>query len=178
MKYEIPKNAKILSINSDYLDNLVKGEKFWQGIMEKCKKWNCRLYEQDWLDTQFYFNQELRTKIGSADEYLEDMNSAADKSDMDIMYCMPLSMHILKAGQLKKVKVCSSSMDYYDRNKICLQSFYWYQLLFNNMLIFLMGMYPYRDTFITNKKHPSREATVYEKTPDSKKGVFAETKPL
>jgi hypothetical protein len=96
-------NGKALPIGND---------SFWVDLFVEARNWGLVLYEQDWLNVQTIDFLPTRTDINLGEQWLTSMGSAAEKTGINIQYCMSLPRHILQALQIPRVTHSRASDDY------------------------------------------------------------------
>ncbi|MEW6203596.1 MAG: hypothetical protein AB1546_16600 [bacterium] len=112
-------------------------------------RWNGKLYEQDWLGTQYNKVSALRDNPETASAWLANMAGAMQQRGLDIQYCMPTIGFYLASTLHQNVTNIRSSNDYIIRllgqsNKL------WLEHGYTSALAWALGLFPFKDVFISN----------------------------
>ncbi|NLH49639.1 MAG: hypothetical protein GX444_13710 [Myxococcales bacterium] len=121
------------------------------------KKWGVVTYEQDWLINQFWGNAWLRDGVDHAERYLANLAGAMADRGLTMQICMSGTAHVMAAVDHPNITTVRSSIDYFPG--ISKES-YWPQFHINNMVVWAIGIWPYKDTFQTAEKHGWAEALI------------------
>lgn len=73
-------------IEGDY--SLPTEQQFWDDLIANNTMWGLRVYEQDWLNTVWDNFKGLQTNITIGRSWLHQMGSGAQRSGVDVQYCM------------------------------------------------------------------------------------------
>jgi hypothetical protein len=115
-------------------------------FMSKASNWGLKVYEQDWLVDQFLNMDATQTDIALAENWMNNMNSAAQKSGVTIQLCMPLPCHVLQTVAMNQVTQIRASGDYqrqaYDKNQ--------WSIGYTSILHDSLGVFPFKDCFWSN----------------------------
>ncbi|KAH3763165.1 6 carbohydrate binding protein [Pelomyxa schiedti] len=129
-------------------------------IMGKAVTWGMTVYEQDWLVTTYTKMEATRTSVDLARQWLLNMGSAASDLGVFIQYCMPLPNFLLESTEIPAVSQARASDDYQPGNKQ-------WQILHSSMLIWALGMVPFKDNFWSSSPQEGCPYTVC-KEPNTK----------
>ena len=138
-------------------------DRFWDMIMENAKSWGIRVYEQDWLDTQWRMVSYLRESVDAGENWLDAMSKSAQKQELTIQYCMANPGMFMQAVKYPNVTQVRCSTDYLAGAP---KSLYWVPFTKVSMLAWSSGLYPWKDTFesssgertLRNERVPEEEA--------------------
>jgi hypothetical protein len=110
--------------------------RYWKDFASYLSSSGVQVLEQDWLCgpavTDFNLND--------PDAFLDNMASAMQAAGLSIVYCMPLSSHILQSTKYQNVIGVRTSSDSFQRAR-------WDQLLFNSRCASAVGLWPFPDAF-------------------------------
>jgi hypothetical protein len=116
--------------------NVAIDPKYWQDYASYMVANDVAVLEQDWLSNKAVtdFNQ---TDPGA---FLDNMAAALASAGRTIVYCMPLSTHILQSAKYDNVVAVRVSSDAFRREK-------WDQLIFDSPIPGALGLWPFADEF-------------------------------
>lgn len=137
-----------------------KTKQFWLDLAKQAAGWGCEMYEQDWLDTQFFKVHALRNNLTAAQQWLSDMAEACAENALEIQYCMPTVGCYLESTQYPAVTNIRVSNDYKVR-EMGLSKWLWHQFGYCSLLAWAVGLYPSKDVFITSPEHSYQFAEPY-----------------
>ncbi len=118
--------------------------KFWEYLMEYCKKNHIQVYEQDWISTHYKKFSQFRTTLGFGERWLRDMASAAQKKGITIQYCMATPAVMMYSLQFPNITNIRASDDYAARWLHMYDVPYFTQ---TSMLVHALGSLPFKDTY-------------------------------
>ena len=137
---------------------------FWPDLFANASQWGLRVYEQDWLGTEFADTLALHTQIGLARQWLMQMGEGAwGAGKMIIQYCGPQIRHILQSVEIEAVRQSRASADYEPGNVK------WdnWDIRYTSLLFYALGVAPYKDTWWSSSSQPGNIYAVgYEPEPD------------
>ena len=87
-------------------------DSFWFDLLTKAKEWGVILYQQDWLNYEYFLLEQAYTDIHLTNRWLTSMGEAADQLDINIHYIMSYPRHFLKALEVPRVTQIRVSEDY------------------------------------------------------------------
>ena len=116
---------------------------FWQYLLKSARDdWNLRVYEQDWLLTEFGRLKELEIDLGLGKTWLDEMGEAAKELGITIQYCMAWTRHALQSVMIPAVTQMRVSRDYHPGNTN-------WMIGDSIMLAHALGIAAFKDTFRT-----------------------------
>jgi hypothetical protein len=101
-----------------------------------------RVYEQDFLWTQYEIVPELRTNATFADDWLEAMADAAEAHNLTIQYCMPYPRDYIASTRHRAVTTIRATDDYKPNNRN-------WRIARQSLLAHAVGILPFKDTFLS-----------------------------
>ncbi|KJE90013.1 hypothetical protein CAOG_001397 [Capsaspora owczarzaki ATCC 30864] len=122
-------------------------EALFEHMMSRVKPWRTFLYEQDWLVDTFLNLNCTRNNVTNAMTWLQAMGNAATRQGMTVQYCMPLPNFLLASVTVQAVNQARASDDYRP-------SFRQWEIGPSSMLIWALGMFPFKDDFWSNSTQP------------------------
>ena len=146
------KDYKFLIGNDSFTEarfSLPLEERFWDDLFQNAKKWGLISYQQDHLNDQWLkMGDSLLQSATVADQWLFQMNRAAARHDINILYCMPMVKHVMASTALDQVRYLRVSPDYhFDASPQWL-------IGMTNMLAEVVGLGGFKDTFYTTSFQP------------------------
>lgn len=118
---------------------------FWQDLLRDGRdNWNLRVYEQDWLLTEFGRLKELEMDLGLGKNWLGEMGEAAKELGLTIQYCMAWTRHVLQSVMIPTVTQMRVSGDYHPGNEN-------WRIGDSTMLAHALSIAAFKDTFRTLK---------------------------
>lgn len=118
--------------------NVAVDPKYWQDYAKYMVSTGISFFEQDWLSNPAAADFNLT----DPDAFLDNMASALGAAGRQIVYCMPLSTHILQASKYDSVVSVRVSNDAFRRGK-------WDELLFDSAVPSALGLWPFTDAFVS-----------------------------
>ena len=116
--------------------NVAIDPKYWQDYARYMVSNNVAVLEQDWLSNRAATDLNLTDPAA----FLDNMAAALASAGRAIVYCMPLSTHILQSSKYDNVIAARVSGDALRRGK-------WDELLFDSPLPSALGLWPFADAF-------------------------------
>ena len=87
--------------------------RFWPDLFHNASAWGLRVYEQDWLGTEYSDTLALHSQIGLARQWLMQMGEGAwGANEIIIQYCGPQIRHLLQSVEIEAVQQSRASGDY------------------------------------------------------------------
>ena len=114
--------------------NVAIDPKYWQDYAGYMVSNNVAVLEQDWLSNRAVTNFNLT----DPDAFLDNMAAALGSVGRGIIYCMPLSTHILQSSKYDNVVAVRVSSDAFQRAR-------WDQLMFDSVIPSALGLWPFAD---------------------------------
>jgi hypothetical protein len=137
------KNEKALPVGND---------SFWIDLFTQARDWGLVLYEQDWLNVQTEEFSPTNTDIYLGHQWLTSMGEAAEKTGINIQYCMSLPRHILTALEIPHVTHARASGDYAG-HLTNPKSSQW-NMGISSMFADAIGLAPFKDVFWSTSLEP------------------------
>jgi hypothetical protein len=149
-------NSKSLPIGND---------SFWIDLLAEARNWGLVTYEQDWLITQTMEFTPLRTDIHLGHQWLMSMGDAAEKTGINLQYCMSLPRHILTALEIPRVTHTRTSTDYAFHLEDEAQQ---WAMGISSIFADAIGLAPFKDVFWSTSVQPSApyKGSPHEVLPD------------
>jgi len=116
--------------------NVAIDPKYWQAYASYMTANGIEFFEQDWLanEAATAFN------LTDPDAFMDNMAAALGAAGRTIVYCMPLSTHILESSKYSNVVAVRVSNDAFKRG-------HWDELLFDSRIPSALGLWPFADNF-------------------------------
>jgi hypothetical protein len=118
--------------------NVAIDPKYWQDYASYMLSSGIQFFEQDWLSNQAATNFNLT----DPDAFLDNMAAALGNAGRSIIYCMPLSTHLLQSSKYDSVVSVRVSEDALKRNR-------WDEVLFDSRIPSALGLWPFADAFLS-----------------------------
>ncbi|HLG95005.1 MAG TPA: hypothetical protein VKX49_01705 [Bryobacteraceae bacterium] len=118
--------------------NVAVDPKYWQDYANYMVSADIGFFEQDWLSNPAVTDFNLT----DPDAFLDNMASALGAAGRQILYCMPLSTHILQSAKYDGVFSVRVGNDALRRGK-------WDELLFDSPIPSALGLWPFADAFVS-----------------------------
>mmetsp|Transcript_19238 Transcript_19238/g.31303 ORF Transcript_19238/g.31303 Transcript_19238/m.31303 type:complete len:878 (-) Transcript_19238:141-2774(-) len=123
---------------------------FWSFFFSYAATMNVKLYNQDWLWTQF-LGMEITTRtLGIASRWLEEMGLNARENGINIQMCMSLPRHALQSLSSPAFTQIRTSDDYGPS----VRDGQW-RIGRSSLLAIALGLAPYKDPFFTSNRNES-----------------------
>ena len=116
--------------------NVAIDPKYWQAYANYMASSGIAVLEQDWLSNKAVTDFNL----ADPDAFLDNMAAALASAGRAIVYCMPLSTHILQSSKYDNVVAVRVSSDAFGRQR-------WDQVLFDSPIPSALGLWPFADEF-------------------------------
>jgi hypothetical protein len=131
---------------------LPSSQRFWDDLLRNSSLWGLRVYEQDWLDTEFDNFPPLTQSATLARQWLSQMGKAADSTGMTIQYCMSHCRHILASVEIPSVTQARASGDYHPGKPYPKDQ--WHQLGTTGLFAWSVGLAPSKDNYWSSADQP------------------------
>lgn len=141
---------------------------FYEGLAGDFESWGALGIWPDFLRTQLQNSPSLRSRIGGADRWFDDLAGAFGERGMAVMMCMPTIGHYLASTRHRNVLAVRTHTDYLNhqaqqvealrvtgqvRNFMPFQDSVRHNVLLS-LLAGSLGLAPSYDVFLTNRNHP------------------------
>ncbi|KAK7098686.1 uncharacterized protein [Littorina saxatilis] len=132
---------------------------FWMDLLKGARLWGLVMYEQDFLDQEFYTMNATQSTVDVAKTWLMQMGQAARATGLTIQYCMSNPRHAMQSLEIPVVTQARVSGDYHPGND---------QWLIGESSIFAhaMGIAPWKDNFWTTTDQPGNPYNLSEPYPE------------
>ena len=144
------------------------GRELYDDLARDFKKWGAFGVWPDFLRTQLQNSRSLRSCIGNADRWFDDLAEAFGDQGMVMMMCMPTIGHYLASTRHHNVVAVRTHSDYMNHQKGQVEALRAtghvrnflppQQSIRHNLLVSLLahalGLSPSYDVFVTNATHP------------------------
>ena len=122
---------------------------FWRYLLSTARdEWNLRVYEQDWLLTEFGGLKELEMDLNLGKTWLDEMGEAAKELGLTIQYCMAWTRHVLQSVMIPVVTQTRVSGDYHPGNTQ-------WKIGYSTILVHALGLAAFKDDFHTLSNEPN-----------------------
>ena len=122
---------------------------YWKDYAKYLSDSGVDVLEQDWLAGPAITDFNLT----DPDMFLDNMASAMKATGRSIIYCMPLSAHIMQSSKYDNVIAVRTSNDNFMRAR-------WDELLFNSRIASAVGLWPFADAFKSKNQRDVLVATL------------------
>lgn len=119
--------------------------------------WGAITYEQDWLVSQFWGVDLLRTDPFAAHDWMTWMDDATASHGLTMQLCMAGAAHLMQSVEMRAPTTIRTSIDY--AAGISKESF-WPQFHTVNLLAWALGIWPFKDNFQSSEPHGLAEALI------------------
>ena len=141
---------------------------FYEELAKDFKRWGTFGIWPDFLRTQLQNSMSLKNRIGSADQWFDNLAGAFGDQDLVMMMCMPTIGHYLASTRHQNVIAVRTHSDYLNhqknqvealrstgqvRNPLPLQRSIRHNVLLS-LLAHALALCPSYDVFLTNRAHP------------------------
>jgi len=123
---------------------------YWDNLMRTLQSQGVETYEQDWLNEK---GLPRLDNLTDADGFLNEMSGAAQRSHINLQYCMPLPRHFLQGSRYSNLHSIRTSGDGFERGK-------WNWFLFGSQLASSLGIWPWVDVFFSQDRENLLLATL------------------
>lgn len=120
-------------------------------LLERAARWGACTYEQDWMSETFHGLRAVREVPGRAAAWQHALDEAAAERDLTLLWCMatpPDFLETLRLGQINAVRTSGDYQYLYDN------ALNWVWFLHTNALARALGLWPYKDVFLSHDKTP------------------------
>jgi hypothetical protein len=124
---------------------------FFHGLLERAARWGAVTYEQDWMVDSFLGVRGLREEPGRASAWQRGLDAAAAERGLTLLWCMSTPADFLESVRLRQLCAIRTSGDYqylYDN------ALNWVWFLHTSLLARALGLWPYKDVFVSHDKTP------------------------
>ena len=125
-------------------------EAFYDSLFRTVTASGCRLYEQDWLATQFRKVDALQTRYGAPDAWLNAMDAAALRCNLPVQFCMPSIGFYLASTQMPSVTEIRTSQDF-GRDRWDTVRIRWMEHCNLSLLARALGLAASKDVLLTSQ---------------------------
>jgi len=140
-------------------------DRFWDMIMDQAVKYGVKVYEQDWLATQWNMIPYLRENLDAGERWLTAMSKSAEKRGLTIQYCMANPGIFMQAVKYPNITQVRPSDDYLAGAP---KQLYWIPFTKTSMLAWAVGLYPWKDVYLSSsgqrvirdEKRPEEETLI------------------
>jgi len=138
---------------------------FWDEIMGNAVKYGVRVYEQDWLDTQYDMIPWLRSGLGHAESWFDTLVKTAAGHGLTMQLCMASPGFFLEQVKFPNVTTVRASGDYLAGLP---KTFFWRDFHQTSLFAYAVGLWPFKDNFqsasgqrrVRNERWPYEEALI------------------
>jgi len=116
--------------------NVAIDPNYWQAYASYMTSNGIEFFEQDWLANQ----AATAFNLTDPDAFMDNMAAALGAAGRTIVYCMPLSTHLLESSKYSNVVAVRVSNDALKRAR-------WDELLFDSRIPRALGLWPFADNF-------------------------------
>jgi hypothetical protein len=109
---------------------------YWQAYANYMVSNGIQFFEQDWLSNQ----AATALNLTDPDAFMDNMATALHAAGREIIYCMPLSTHLLESSKYSNVVAVRVSDDALRRAR-------WDELLIDSRIPSALGLWPFADNF-------------------------------
>lgn len=127
-------------------------------LMASAASWGANTYEQDWLVESFFGVRGMRAAPGRARAWQEAMDQAAGANGMHLQWCMATPADFMQTVNLRNVASIRTCGDYrymFDNGAN------WVWFLHTNALARALGLWPFKDVFLSHGKTSLSEGEPY-----------------
>jgi hypothetical protein len=124
---------------------------FFHLLLERAARWGAITYEQDWMVESFFGVRGLREAPGRVGAWQRALDDAAAERGITLLWCMSTPADFMETTRLRQVNAIRTSGDYqylYDN------ALNWVWFLHTNRLARALGLWPYKDVFLSHDKTP------------------------
>ena len=126
---------------------------FWPDLFRNSSSWGLKVYLQDWMNHQTDNMPILSQDLSLERNWLLDMGHAAAIHDINILYCMSYSRHMLASVEIPNVVSIRASKDYNPgswQTNGTTDHMQW-DIAMTSIWTFALGLAPFKDNFWTSK---------------------------
>jgi hypothetical protein len=124
---------------------------FFHLLLERAARWGAVTYEQDWMVESFFGVRGLREAPGRTGAWQRALDDAAAERGLSLLWCMSTPADFLESTRLRQISAIRTSGDYqylYDN------ALNWVWFLHTNRLARALGLWPFKDVFLSHDKTP------------------------
>lgn len=125
-----------------------KDAALYEELLHQASQWGVVTFEHDWLVECFLGVRGLREAPGRAQAWQEGLDAAAARNGMTLQWCMASPADFLQTLTLANVTSIRTSGDY---KYFVGNGALWAWFLYNNALARALGLWPFKDVFLTRK---------------------------
>jgi hypothetical protein len=128
-----------------------QGAELFERLMEQAASFGAVTYEQDWLVESFLGVRGLREAPGRAAAWQRALDAAAARRGLTLQWCMATPADFMEGVSLSQLASIRTSGDYrylYDN------ALNWVWFLHGNAFARALGLWPYKDVFISHPPTP------------------------
>ena len=128
-----------------------QGPELFEALIEQASAWGAVTYEQDWLVESFLGVRGLREAPGRAAAWQRALDAAAARRGLSLQWCMATPADFMESVHLGQLASIRTSGDYrylYDN------ALNWVWFLHGNALARALGLWPYKDVFLSHPPTP------------------------
>lgn len=133
------------------------GENVYFEFTGNAVSWGATMYEQDWLALQFLAFRPIRGQLDFGKDWMTWMDDACEWDGLNMQLCMASAPHVLASLDMKSPTTVRTSIDY--APGISKESF-WPQFHTVNMIVWGLGLLPFKDNFHSSERHGEAEALI------------------
>jgi hypothetical protein len=123
----------------------------YERLLEQTAAWGGITYEQDWLVESFVGVRGLREAPGRAAAWQRAMDDAAARRGVTLQWCMATPADFMESVNLRALASIRTSGDY---RYLFDNALNWVWFLHGNALARALGLWPYKDVFISHDRTP------------------------
>ena len=120
-------------------------------LLESAAGWGAITYEQDWLVESFLLVRGLREAPGRAAAWQRALDAAAARRGLSLQWCMASPADFAESVNLGEIGSIRTSGDY---RYLFDNALNWVWFLHGNALARALGLWPYKDVFLSHEKTP------------------------
>jgi hypothetical protein len=135
---------------------------FWDEIMDNAKKYGIEVYEQDWLYTHMAMIPWMRSGLGHAESWYDNMAEAAARRGLTMQLCMASPEFFLQ--QLKHGNATHARVSH-DYKGGLPKAFFWMPFHKASLFARAVGLWPFKDNFQSTSGQSPRYNIVPEGNP-------------
>ena len=120
---------------------------FFERLVKRAAEWGACCVEQDWLVELFSGVRGVREAPGRSAAWQGAMDSAAEKLDLSLLWCMATPADFLATLDLRRIVSIRTSGDY---RFIADNPSLWVRFLITNGLARALGLAPFKDVFLSD----------------------------
>ncbi len=134
------------------------GRELYDLLMANAVSWGAITYEQDWMVETFLGVKGLREAPGRAQEWLSALDDTAEEHGLHLQFCMATPADFFQTVRLRNVASIRTSGDY---RYLFDNGLNWVWFLQTNAMARALGLWPFKDVFLTHGKTELSEGEPY-----------------